>query len=78
MGSLKRKLARKKKLKKVKKAKKDLKSALNATMGIPTDCSDCGKSFDPVKDADTWMVAVFDKVVSLKCPECYEKALTNE
>ena len=72
MGSLKRKLHRKKALKKTKKAKKDLKKALNATIGLPTKCSDCNTNFDPEKDADTWMVTVIDGNVRLNCPTCYE------
>ena len=74
MGSLKRKLERKKNLKAAKSAKKNLKKALTATMGMPTDCTSCGESFDPVEDAETWMVAVFDDVIQLNCPTCYEKA----
>jgi len=73
MGSLKRKIERKKNLKKVKESKKNLKKALNATMGIPTKCSSCSDNFDPVEDSDTWMVTVYDEIVELKCPKCYKK-----
>jgi hypothetical protein len=58
MGSLKRKMQRKKDLKKSKEAKKNLKRVLNATMGIPTSCSMCSADFDPIKDADTWIVTM--------------------
>ena len=73
MGSLKRKIARKKNLKQVKKAKKNLKKALNATMGLPTNCTSCGCSFDPEKDSDTWMVTALNETVTLNCPDCYKK-----
>ena len=78
MGSLKRKLERKKSLKGQKEAKKNLKKALNATMGMPTNCSGCNANFDPLEDAETWMVAVFDDKIQLNCPVCYEKAQENE
>ena len=73
MGSLKRQINRKKNLKNLKRAKKNLKSALSATMGLPTNCTGCGDNFDPVEDASTWMVAVYEEGVHLNCPSCYEK-----
>lgn len=73
MGSLKRKIARKKNLKQAKQAKKNLKRALNATMGLPTSCTGCGCNFDPEKDSDTWMVTALNESISLNCPDCYEK-----
>ena len=78
MGSLKRKIERKKSLKKAKVAKKNLKKALSATMGMPTNCTDCGCDFDPEKDSDTWMVTAFDDVINLRCPECYKKSMADE
>ncbi len=77
MGSLKRKIERKKRLRKTKESKKNLKKVLNATMGMPTKCVSCGTDFDPIEDADTWMVSVFDEVVQLNCPKCYKKALSQ-
>ena len=73
MGSLKRKIERKKRLKKDKSAKKNLKKALNATMGIPTKCSKCNASFDPIEDADTWVVTLYDGQTSLFCPTCNDE-----
>lgn len=73
MGSLKRKIQRKKRLKKEKESKKKLKQALNATMGIPTKCSKCSASFDPIEDADTWVVTLDDGQTSLFCPKCNEE-----
>ena len=73
MGSLKRKMKRKKNLKALKQSKKNLKKALTATMGIPTNCTECNAEFDPIEDSDTWRVAVFDKVVKLSCPSCFEE-----
>tara|TARA_B100000131_G_scaffold246558_1_gene239530 strand:- start:110 stop:340 length:231 start_codon:yes stop_codon:yes gene_type:complete len=73
MGSLGRKIKRKKNLKKTKEAKKNLKRVLNATMGIPTKCSGCGANFDPHEHSDTWMVFVEDGAeVVLNCTECQE------
>ena len=66
-------MQRKKSLKANKAAKKNLKKALNATMGMPTSCTTCSLDFDPTKDAETWMVAVFNESIQLNCPECYQK-----
>ena len=73
MGSLKRKMERKKKLRELKNTKKSLKSALNATLGLPTSCSQCCADFDPVEDADSWMVVAQDQTPKLFCPSCYSK-----
>ena len=73
MGSLKRKIERKKKLKNLKQSKKNLKKALSATMGMPTNCTQCNAEFDPIDDADTWRVTVQDRLVTLSCPVCWEK-----
>tara|TARA_Y100001938_G_scaffold133553_2_gene193057 strand:+ start:323 stop:568 length:246 start_codon:yes stop_codon:yes gene_type:complete len=73
MGSIKRKMQRKKNQKALKQSKKNLKKALAATMGMPTNCTECNAEFDPIEDADTWRVAVFDSVVKLSCPTCFEE-----
>ena len=74
MGSLKRKVDRKKKVAELKDKKKALKKALQSTAGMPTTCSDCSKDFDPVEDADTWMIVADPKAgISLYCPGCYNK-----
>ena len=73
MGSLKRKMQRKKSLKKAKDAKKSLKRALNATMGIPTSCSSCNTDFNPETDSESWMVSIYEKDVILSCPNCFEE-----
>jgi|15BtaG_2_1085339.scaffolds.fasta_scaffold152576_1 hypothetical protein len=77
MGSLKRNLKRKKNLRETKVAKKSLKQALNATMGIPTNCTGCSSSFDPATDADSWMVYVKGTSVTLLCPICYPNAKSH-
>ena len=74
MGSLGRKISRKKALKEQKRAKKNLKRALNATMGMPTKCSSCSANFDPEIHSDTWMVFVeSEKEVVLNYPKCYKE-----
>lgn len=73
MGSLKRKVERKKALQASKEAKKKLKKALNATMGLPTTCTGCEAAFDPEDDADSWMVTAHDDIIHLFCPACYSK-----
>lgn len=73
MGSLKRKITRKKNLKSLKQSKKNLKKALSATMGMPTNCTGCNQDFDPIEDADLWRVSVYDNVVNLSCPDCFKK-----
>ena len=73
MGSLKRKMERKKALKKTKQSKKQLKQALNATLGMPTKCSGCSGDFDPHTDADTWMVTAYEDMIHLFCPSCYKE-----
>ena len=74
MGSIKRKVERKKKLEALKEQKKALKSALKNTMGMPSECSSCDKDFDPHEDADTWMVVADpDSGLQLFCPDCYDK-----
>lgn len=74
MGSLKRKVERKKKRESLKEQKKTLKKALQHTTGMPTECSGCSLNFDPIEDADTWMIVAHpDAGISLYCPECYNK-----
>ena len=74
MGSLKRKVERKKKLENLKTQKKALKKALQNTAGMPTTCSACSSDFDPIEDADTWMIVSDPKAgISLYCPACYNK-----
>lgn len=73
MGSLKRKMKRKKDLKRLKESKKALKKSLAAVSGLPTTCTGCDKDFDPHEDADSWMVLSKDDSLNLFCPTCYEE-----
>ena len=70
MGSLSRKIQRKKNLKKKKKARKSLKQALHATAGMPTYCTSCGSSFKSERDSDTWVVQFESSQVTLLCEDC--------
>jgi hypothetical protein len=63
-------MQRTKKIQKRKQAKRSLKQALNATVGMPTNCTACDTEFDPVEDADTWMVEFGKKEIKLLCPKC--------
>ena len=71
MASANRKLRRNRLLKKRKDSKGTLKQALNATAGLPTNCSFCDTEFDSDRDSDSWIVE-FKKSgkVRLLCPKC--------
>ena len=74
MGSLKRKLARKK----AKTAKKRMSQQLSMFDALEDECAACQKEFDKKskEHASTWNVVVREKekIVRLYCPECWEKA----
>ena len=72
MGSLKRKIERKKILKSRKHNKKNLKRATSALAGTPTNCTECSAVFDPKTDADDWVVHFSPQanMISLFCPKC--------
>ena len=74
MGSLKRKMARKR----AKKAKKEMKQQLMMFEKLGDSCAACEKEFDKKskEHAMTWNVVVREKekVVRLYCPECWDKA----
>tara|TARA_R100000152_G_C6773625_1_gene201041 strand:- start:910 stop:1182 length:273 start_codon:yes stop_codon:yes gene_type:complete len=74
MGSLKRKMARKKK----KRAEKELESKIGLFNKLGDECLVCQKAFDKTskEQVQTWNVVVRrDKgQVRLYCPECWKKA----
>ena len=74
MGSIKRKMARKR----AKRLKKDMKDQLLMFDKLPDNCLACEKEFDKKskEHAMTWSVVVREeeKVVRLYCPECWGMA----
>jgi len=74
MGSIKRKMARKR----AKRLKKDMKDQLLMFDKLPDNCLACEKEFDKKskEHAMTWSVVVREeeKVVRLYCPDCWGMA----
>ena len=74
MGSLKRKMARKR----AKRLKKDMKDQLLMFDKLPDNCLACEKEFDKKskEHAMTWSVVVREQegVVRLYCPDCWGMA----
>jgi hypothetical protein len=70
MGSLRRKIKRKKQLERQKHNKKNLKKAMSAVAGMPTECTKCSKNFDDESNPDEWMIRVHENMISLCCPNC--------
>lgn len=68
--SLKRAIRRKNQKKRKKSLIKGLKSALNATVGMPTRCSKCSESFDENSDPASWIVNFSNGNIQLMCPKC--------
>ena len=56
---------------------KDATSTLDLMLNMPTECSECQKSYDKKSKemVMTWFVEVYnsEKKVVLKCPECYNQ-----
>jgi hypothetical protein len=76
MGSLKRKLEKKKSADKKKEAENKLSSSLMMFDKIPDKCLTCEESFDK-KSRDmvqSWQVMVKGENVRLFCPNCWQKA----
>tara|TARA_B100000683_G_scaffold151258_1_gene146394 strand:+ start:19 stop:246 length:228 start_codon:yes stop_codon:yes gene_type:complete len=73
MGSAGRQIRRKKERKEKKAAKKNLKKALNAVAGLPTNCSGCKKNFIFEEHADSWQVCAEPGAVMLLCGNCFGK-----
>ena len=75
MGSLKRKIARKK----AKKAEKRMSEQVMMFDKLGDECSACLKPFDKKlkEHATTWNVVVREKedIVRLYCPDCWGKAI---
>ncbi len=76
MGSLKRKILRKKK----KKAENDLKSQVALFEKLDENCLTCGKPYDKnsKEHVQSWRVVVREQQgqVRLYCPTCWEKAIS--
>jgi hypothetical protein len=74
MGSLKRKMARKR----AKKAKKDLNKKIGLFNQLQDECLVCEKPFDKTckEQVQEWFVTVREEqgVVNLYCPECWGTA----
>ena len=73
MGSLKRKMERKKALKQKKLFKKEFQRVQQAVESAPKICGECGASFDNTDKEmlNQWRVAVYeDGRVHLTCPAC--------
>ena len=78
MGSLKRKMARKR----AKRLKKDMKDQLLMFDKLPDNCLACEKEFDKKskEHAMTWSVVVREQegVVRLYCPDCWLRIVTGK
>ena len=78
MGSLKRKIARKKAKREKKKAEKQMKQQLFMFDKLGDSCDACGVAFDKKskEHAMTWKVVVKSETeqVRLFCPDCWQKA----
>tara|TARA_R110000765_G_scaffold148865_1_gene251470 strand:- start:498 stop:758 length:261 start_codon:yes stop_codon:yes gene_type:complete len=74
MGSIERKLSRKKQ----KQAKKDLKQKIGLFDKLDDECLACQSPYDKTskKDVQSWYVAVHKEksTVNLYCPKCWEGA----
>ena len=70
MGSLSRKIKRQKELKIKKHNKKNLKRAVSALSGMPTNCTACSREFNQETDLDTRVVHTENDLVSLFCDKC--------
>jgi hypothetical protein len=79
MGSLSRKMKRKK----IKKLKKDttrsMKQVSKVLDSMPKSCKLCQKAFDKtdIPNSYEWNIEVFDEgTCNLTCPECYKEIVT--
>ena len=74
MGSLKRKMERKK----IKNAEKEMKQKLNMFDKLGEECLNCQKGFDKTNRSmvESWRVVVRqdENKVNLYCPECWDFA----
>ena len=74
MGSIERKMRRKK----VKRAKKDVKQKMGLFDKLGDECLTCQKEFDKEskEQVTSWYVAIRKEQnkVNLYCPECWDKA----
>lgn len=72
MGSFKKSLQRRQRVARMKAAKKGLKKVMNATAGIPSNCTKCNKKFDENEDPSKWHMRMSRSEIDLHCPECTE------
>lgn len=73
MGSLKRKIQRKKELSEKKDAEKKMKTVSDQVSAMPKVCGECGADFDNTDKEmlNQWRIAVYDDGhFHLTCPEC--------
>ena len=70
MSSLNRSIKRRNEVKKKKALKKGLKKVLNATAGIPSNCTTCNKKFDKEEDPSKWFMTIRDTGITLSCEKC--------
>ncbi len=73
MGSIKRKLSRKKQLKKRKQAQKKVNKIEKQVSSVPSTCDVCNVSFDSTDKSmlNQWKIAVWDDGrIELTCPDC--------
>jgi hypothetical protein len=79
MGSLERKLSRKKAVKGKKNAEKEMATKIALFGKLPDKCLTCEKPFDKMvkEQVMSWNVVVRQEEdkVNLYCPDCWEKAL---
>jgi hypothetical protein len=80
MGSLKRKMQRKKLLKARKEATKAMSAVSKQVDSMPKHCGECGTTFEMAdkETIDQWKIAVWeDGRIYLSCPRCYEKNMSK-
>ena len=73
MGSIERKIRRKKERKEQKAAYKAAREVQDAVEAMPKSCGECGIKFDKAdkEKVNSWSLAVYDDGrVHLACPDC--------
>lgn len=79
MGSLSRKIKRKKIKKLKKETAKSMRQVSKALDSMPKSCQVCQKPFDKtdVPNSYEWNIEIFDEGnCNLTCPECHKKNVT--
>lgn len=72
MGSLNRKMKRKKLREAKKISKSATKSVEDSLSSLPASCTSCGASFDKndFSIIDDWKITIYQDSFSLTCPNC--------